>query len=71
MGPGAGGGEGGGFFGGGRAGNLVDPGDYAVTISLAGQSLRQIVHVERVSDIINFDFGPDSEKGDDDDPHDP
>ncbi len=70
MGPGAGGGEGGGFFGGGRAGNLVDPGDYAVTINLAGQSLRQIVHVERVSDIINSDFGPDSEKGDDDDPHD-
>jgi hypothetical protein len=69
MGPGGPGGEGGGFFGGGRAGNLVDPGDYAVTINVGGQSLRQIVHVERVSDIINTDFGPDTE--DSDDPHDP
>jgi len=69
MSPGGPGGEGGGFFGGGRAGNLVDPGDYAVTINVGGQSLRQIVHVERVSDIINTDFGPDTE--DSDDPHDP
>jgi hypothetical protein len=59
------GGEGGGFFGGGRQGNLVDPGDYAVTINVGGQSLRQIVHVERVSDIINFDFGPESDDGED------
>ena len=62
---GGGGGEGGGFFGGGRVGNLVDPGDYAVTIIAGGQTLRQIVHVERVSDIINFDFGPDSNDGED------
>ena len=67
---GAGGEGGGGFFGGGRVGNLVDPGDYAVTINVGGQSLRQIVHVERVSDIINVDFGPDSDDGDGD-PHDP
>jgi hypothetical protein len=68
LGPAAPGGEGGGFFGGGRVGNLVDAGDYWVTINVGGQTLRQVVHVERVSDIINVDFGPDDEEGD---PHDP
>ncbi len=66
-----GGGEGGGgFFGGGRVGNLVDPGDYMVTVNVGGQVMRQVVHVERVSDIVNIDFGPD---GDDEDgePRDP
>ncbi|HJQ09451.1 MAG TPA: hypothetical protein VJ840_00295 [Gemmatimonadaceae bacterium] len=61
MGPSTGG-EGGGFFGGGRQGNLVDPGDYWVTINVGGQSMRQVVHVERVSEIINIDFGPDSDE---------
>ncbi|HEX9310579.1 MAG TPA: hypothetical protein VF887_07190, partial [Gemmatimonadaceae bacterium] len=59
-----------GFFGGGRVGNLVDPGDYMVTVNVGGQVMRQVVHVERVSDIVNIDFGPD---GDDEDgePRDP
>jgi hypothetical protein len=61
-GTGEGGGGGGGFFGGGRTGNLVDPGDYMVTISVGGQVMKQVVHVERVSDIINIDFGPDEEE---------
>ena len=55
---GGGGGEGGGF-GGGRNGNLVDPGDYLVTIIAGTQTMRQYVHVERVGEIINSDFGPD------------
>jgi hypothetical protein len=63
----AGGGEGGGggFFGGGRAGNLVEPGDYMVTISAGGQTMRQVVHVERVGEIINADLGPDEDEGSD------
>ena len=59
--PGGGGEGGGGFFGGGRAGNLVDPGDYMVTINAGGQVMRQFVHVERVGDIVNVDFGPDED----------
>jgi hypothetical protein len=67
---GAGGGEGGGgFFGGGRVGNLVDPGDYMVTITAGGQTMRQVVHVERVGEIANIDFGPDEDS--DGDPNDP
>src|SRR5206468_3552707 len=54
-------GGGGGFFGGARAGNLVDPGDYMVTITAAGETMRQVVHVERVGDIVNVDFGPDED----------
>jgi photosystem II stability/assembly factor-like uncharacterized protein len=53
------GGGGGGPFGGGRSGNLVEPGDYLVTINTGGQTMRQVVRVERVGDIINVDFGPD------------
>ncbi|HUQ99229.1 MAG TPA: hypothetical protein VM166_07235, partial [Gemmatimonadaceae bacterium] len=56
-----GGGEGGGGFGGGRNGNLVDPGDYVVTITAGGQTMRQYVHVERVGEIINSDFGPEDD----------
>ena len=59
---GPGGEGGGGFFGGGRQGNLVDPGDYMVTINVGGQMMRQVVHVERVSDIVNVDFGPDEDE---------
>ncbi len=63
------GGGGGGFFGRGRNGNLVEPGDYMVTINAGGQTMRQVVHVERVGDIVNFDFGQD--EGDEGDPNDP
>jgi len=65
---GGGGGEGGGGFGGGRNGNLVDAGDYLVTINAAGQTMRQVVHVERVGDIINVDFGPDEDDEGSEDP---
>jgi hypothetical protein len=70
---GAGGGGGGGGFGGARQGNLVDPGDYMVSITAGGQTMRQVVHVERVGEIINADFGPDEEDEDSGgaDPHDP
>ena len=69
-GPGGGRG-GGGFFGRGRAGNLVDPGDYMITINAGGQTMRQVVHVERVGDIVNFDFGPDEAEDGGGDPNDP
>jgi hypothetical protein len=61
--PGGGGegGGGGGFFGRGRVGNLVDPGDYMVTINAGGQTMRQVVRVERVGEILNVDFGPDED----------
>ncbi|MEA2679408.1 MAG: hypothetical protein QOK03_1130, partial [Candidatus Binataceae bacterium] len=74
-GPGGGGGGegggGGGFFGGGRVGNLVDPGDYMVTINAGGQTMRQVVHVERVGEILNVDFGPDEDEDSGGDPNDP
>lgn len=60
-GPGEGGG-GGGFFGGGRVGNLVDPGDYMITINAGSQTMRQVVHVERVGEILNVDLGPDQDE---------
>jgi hypothetical protein len=62
---GGGEGGGGGFFGGGRAGNLVEPGDYLVTINAGGQTMRQVVHVERVGEIVNVDLGPDDDEGSD------
>jgi hypothetical protein len=69
---GGGGGEGGGgFFGGGRVGNLVEPGDYLVTINVGGQTMRQVVHVERVGEILNVDFGPDEDVDSDGEPIDP
>jgi len=73
-GTGGGGGEGGGgggFFGGGRVGNLVDAGDYMVTINAGGQSMRQVVHVERVGEILNVDFGPEQDEDGGGDPNDP
>ena len=72
LGSGGGGGVGG-FFGRGRGGDIVDPGDYMVTITAGGQTMRQVVHVERVSDIVNFDFGQDEddEEGGGGDPRDP
>jgi hypothetical protein len=63
-GPGEGAGGGGGFFGGGRLGNLVDAGDYMVTVIAGGQTMRQVVHVERVGEILNVDFGPDQDEDD-------
>jgi hypothetical protein len=68
---GGGGGGGGGFFGGGRVGNLVDPGDYMVTVNAGGQTMRQVVHVERVGEILNIDFGPDEDEDSGGDPNDP
>ena len=62
---------GGGFFGGGRAGNVVEPGDYMVTITAGGQTMRQVVHVERVGEIVNVDFGPDEDEEDGMNPRDP
>ncbi|HEV7595558.1 MAG TPA: hypothetical protein VGO33_11235 [Gemmatimonadaceae bacterium] len=70
-GEGGGGGGGGGFFGGGRVGNLVDPGDYMVTINAGGQTMRQVVHVERVGEILNVDFGPEQDEDGGGDPNDP
>jgi hypothetical protein len=72
AGGGEGAGGGGGFFGGGRLGNLVDPGDYMVTINAGGQTMRQVVHVERVGEILNVDLGPDeNEDRGGSDPNDP
>jgi len=68
---GEGGPGGGGFFGGGRVGNLVDPGDYMVTIIAGGQTMRQVVHVERVGEILNVDFGPEQDEDSGGDPNDP
>jgi len=68
---GEGGGGGGGFFGGGRVGNLVEPGDYMATINAGGQTMRQVVHVERVGEILNVDFGPDQDQDGGGDPNDP
>jgi hypothetical protein len=63
---------GGGFFGGPRVGNLVEPGDYMVTINAGGQMMRQVVHVERVGDILNVDPAPDQDDdGGGGDPSDP
>ena len=76
AGGGGGGGRGGrggrgGVFGRGRAGNLVDPGDYLVTINAGGQTMKQVVHVERVGDIVNVDFGSPGDDEESGDPIDP
>ena len=60
----------GGFFGGVRLGNLVDPGDYMVTVNAGGQTMRQVVRVERVGEILNVDFGPDEDENGGGDPND-
>ena len=70
-GEGGGGGGGGGGFGGARAGNLVEPGDYLVTINSGGQTMRQVVRVERVGDIVNVDVGPEDDDEADRDPFEP
>ena len=66
-----GGGGGGGGFGGVRAGNLVEPGDYLVAVSSGGQTMRQVVRVERVGDIVNVDVGPEDDDEADRDPFEP
>jgi hypothetical protein len=49
---GAGGGGGGRFgFGGGRPGPNVEPGEYLVTITANGQTMRRTVKVERIGDV--------------------
>jgi hypothetical protein len=40
-----------------------------VTITVGGQTMRQVVHVERVGEIVNTDARPDTEDGED--PNDP
>jgi hypothetical protein len=40
-----------------------------VTIIAGGQTMRQVVHVERVGEIVNTDQRPDD--GDGEDPNDP
>jgi hypothetical protein len=42
-----------------------------VTINAGGQTMRQVVHVERVGEILNVDFGPDEHVDADDEPIDP
>ena len=40
-----------------------------VTINIGGQTMKQVVHVERVGEIVNVDFGPEeNEEGDPDEP---
>ncbi|MEP6550441.1 MAG: hypothetical protein ABJB95_04620, partial [Gemmatimonadales bacterium] len=69
--PAGGAGGGGGGFGGGRQGNLVEPGDYMVTINALGQIMRQVVHVERVGEIVNGEQLPPDEEDEYDGPWDP
>jgi photosystem II stability/assembly factor-like uncharacterized protein len=48
---GQGGGGGGRFGGGQRAGGAVAEGDYLVTITAGGQTMKRVIHVERIGDI--------------------
>ena len=68
--PGAGqgfGGGRGGFFGGGRPGGPVEEGDYLVTITANGATMKRVVHVERIGDVgPDFGFGGDEDDGDGD-----
>ena len=56
-----GGGGGGGFGFGGRNGPSVPPGDYLVTITSGGQTLRRVLHVERVGEIPQETVPPDDD----------
>jgi len=42
-----------------------------VTVTAGGQTMRQVVHVERVGEILNVDLPPDRDEGSDGDPEDP
>ena len=59
----AGGGGGGGRFGGfGRAGSAVPEGDYLVTITANGVTMKRVVHVERIGSLPEDPgFGGDDE----------
>ena len=62
-----GGGGGGRFGGGGRPGPAVSEGDYLVTITANGATMKRVVHVERIGDIPeDSGFGGDE---DDEDSH--
>ncbi|HEX2723227.1 MAG TPA: hypothetical protein VHM24_09935 [Gemmatimonadaceae bacterium] len=61
---GGGGGGGGGRFGGGRTGPVVAEGDYLVTITAGGVTMRRVVHIERIGDIPDDPgFGGDEGEG--------
>jgi hypothetical protein len=68
QGQGGGGGGGGGRFGGGqRNGPLVSEGDYLVTITANGTTLKRVLHVERIGDIPeDTGFGGDEEEEEED-----
>jgi hypothetical protein len=51
QGGGGGGGGGGGRFGGQRTGPAVAEGDYLVTITANGTTMKRVIHVERIGDI--------------------
>lgn len=43
---------------------MVPEGDYLVTITANGQTMRRILHVERVSEIRENAFGEEDDDGD-------
>ena len=47
-----------------RRGPNVPPGDYLVTVTAGGETVRGVVHVERVSDVSPDEPGPDDDEGD-------
>ncbi len=51
FGGGGGGGGGGGRFGGGRTGPMVAEGEYLVTITAGGTTMKRVVRVERIGEI--------------------
>ncbi|HUQ19594.1 MAG TPA: hypothetical protein VM099_08270 [Gemmatimonadaceae bacterium] len=61
-------GGGGGGFGGQRQGPMVPEGDYLVTITANGQTMKRVLHVDRVSEIPEEPFGADDEEDDGGDP---
>ena len=61
---GGGGGGGGRFGSGARNGPPVPPGDYLVTITANGMTMKRVVRVERIGDIPeDFGFGGEEEEG--------
>jgi hypothetical protein len=64
FGGGGGGGGRGGRFGGARPGAPIAEGDYLVTITVNGVSMKRVVHVERIGDVPEDNgFGGDDEDG--------
>ena len=60
--PFGGGGGGGGRFGGGRTGPIVAEGDYLVTITAGGMTMKRVIRVERIGEIPEeTGFGGDDE----------